>query len=79
MWTNTGTIFYKAPEMFQGNYGIEVDIWAVGVMCYEMITGQLPFGAVLEKQTIKQIKETQPSYKLKNITDSCVNFIKKCL
>ena len=34
MWTNTGTLHYKAPEMFKGQYNELVDMWAVGVMCY---------------------------------------------
>ena len=43
MWTNTGTLQYKAPEMFKGKYNEIVDVWAVGVICYEMATGRLPF------------------------------------
>ena len=35
MWSNTGTIYYKAPEMFTGGgYTQGVDIWAIGVMTY---------------------------------------------
>lgn len=44
MMTNTGTLPYKAPEMFNsGFYSQLIDIWAVGVICYEMVTGNLPF------------------------------------
>ena len=35
--------------MFKGSYSTEIDIWAVGVLCYEMLNGQLPFSSVLEK------------------------------
>ena len=34
MWTNTGTLYYKAPEMFNGGYNELIDIWAVGVVAY---------------------------------------------
>lgn len=27
-----GTPFYMAPEMFEGEYNIEVDIWALGII-----------------------------------------------
>ena len=37
-----GTPAYTAPEMFIGKpYGREVDLWAFGVMLYELITGQV--------------------------------------
>ena len=40
MWTNTGTLYFKAPEMLEGGtYGQEVDMWAVGVVACEMLTG----------------------------------------
>ena len=34
MWTVTGSLFYKAPEMFNGSYNQKVDVWACGVICY---------------------------------------------
>jgi serine/threonine protein kinase len=44
MLSNIGTLYYKAPEIFNcGYYHQQVDIWAVGVICYEMIMGDLPF------------------------------------
>eukprot|EP00210_Caulerpa_lentillifera_P005335 g5098.t1 len=39
----TGTPLYMAPEIFFGWYGLEVDIWAVGMMLYQLISGNLPF------------------------------------
>jgi eukaryotic-like serine/threonine-protein kinase len=38
-----GTVHYMAPEISTGNYGKQVDVYAAGVMLYEMITGKLPF------------------------------------
>ncbi len=34
MWTVTGSLFYKAPEMFTGSYDNKVDVWAVGIVVY---------------------------------------------
>jgi serine/threonine protein kinase len=32
MWTATGTLFYCAPEVYEGGgYTYKIDIWAVGV------------------------------------------------
>ena len=44
MLTFTGTLFYKAPEMFSGGgYDERVDEWAFGVTLFKLITGETPF------------------------------------
>ncbi len=40
-----GTLPYMAPEILMGEMaGYQSDIWALGVLLYEAVTGQLPFG-----------------------------------
>ncbi|MBN2373800.1 protein kinase [bacterium] len=41
--SQAGTLYYLAPEVFQGITGKKVDIWAMGVMLYEMVMGDFPF------------------------------------
>ena len=43
--TPCGSPCYAAPEMLQGNkyYGIQVDIWSIGIILFAMINGFLPF------------------------------------
>ena len=56
MYTNTGTIYYKAPEMFEkGSYTEKVDCWAAGITLYEMITGETPFESEYHTDTIENI------------------------
>jgi serine/threonine-protein kinase len=48
--TKTGTIMgtpaYLPPEQFEGTpFGPPTDIWAIGVMLHELLTGQKPFDA----------------------------------
>lgn len=38
-----GTVYYMAPEIARGQYGPEVDIYSLGVIFFEMLTGRLPF------------------------------------
>lgn len=40
---SVGTVYYMAPEVAKGRYGKEVDVYAVGVILFEMLTGHVPF------------------------------------
>ncbi len=40
---SVGTVHYMAPEVSTGNYGKQIDIYAAGVILYEMLTGHVPF------------------------------------
>jgi len=40
---SVGTVYYMAPEVAKGRYGREVDVYAMGIILYEMLTGGVPF------------------------------------
>jgi hypothetical protein len=40
---SVGTVHYMAPEISTGNYGKQIDVYAAGVILYEMLTGHVPF------------------------------------
>ncbi len=41
--TISGTLSYMAPEAFDGKRNEQTDIWSVGVILYQLLTGNLPF------------------------------------
>lgn len=49
MFTKTGTLQYRAPEMFKALYDERIDLWAIGVVAYKLFTGNLPFSGSYEK------------------------------
>lgn len=54
--TFCATPAYISPEMLQGaDYDQTIDIWCLGVMVYEMITGKVPFSNPSKKETERQI------------------------
>lgn len=64
MLTPTGTLIYKAPEMFEGGgYDEKIDLWALGVIMYELVTGRNPFLSEYMADTIKNIQTLDVDFK----------------
>jgi serine/threonine protein kinase len=42
----TGSPAYMAPERFYGRFSVETDLYAVGVLLYELVTGDRPFSGM---------------------------------
>ncbi len=54
--TTVGSVHYMAPEIGEGKYGKVVDIYAMGVILFEMLTGNPPYvGESLGEVLIKHL------------------------
>ncbi|MFQ5652850.1 MAG: protein kinase [bacterium] len=59
--TTLGTAAYMSPEQAQGlDTDHRTDIWAFGVVLYEMLTGELPFAGDYEQAVIYSILNEAP-------------------
>ena len=54
-----GTVHYMAPEIGNGVYGREIDIYALGIVLYELLTGDVPFdGESAQEILLKHLTAT---------------------
>ncbi|CAD8137247.1 unnamed protein product [Paramecium octaurelia] len=83
LWTVTGTMPYQAPELWTGSgYSNKIDIWAAGVVCYQMLCGRLP----LDQENQMESFSTQTEYtghfqeeQFNKLPPLIIDFIKRIL
>ncbi len=80
-----GTLSYMSPEQVLGlqeQIGPRTDIWALGILLYELICGRRPFDCADKKQLSEQIKKADldlPPYGTGVIDPRLASIICKCL
>jgi hypothetical protein len=58
---SVGTFHYMAPEIGKGVYGKEIDIYALGIILYEMLSGKLPFDGESSQEIIMKHLTADPN------------------
>ena len=72
-FTILGTPHYMAPEILTSKgYGLNVDLWSIGIILYEFMCGYVPFGEECEdpydvyQQIVKQKLSYPPFFQTKD-------------
>lgn len=78
-----GTIAYMSPEQARSeDSGVQADIWALGVVLYEMVTGRLPFRGEIDQAVVYSIlnEDPTPVRELRgDLPEACAAIIAKCM
>jgi serine/threonine protein kinase len=78
--TILGTYITMAPEVLEKRpYGINADIWSLGVVFYQMLTGKYPYKGMTGSDLLKNIKTKQNDLSNLRISSLAKNFIQGCL
>lgn len=79
---NMGSVHYFSPEQAKGEKAdIRSDIYSLGIVMYEMVTGKQPFdGDSAVALAMKHLKSPLPNIKEinPNVSDNLIAVIKKC-
>jgi TolB-like protein/Tfp pilus assembly protein PilF len=75
-----GTLTHIAPEVLRGEPpDARIDLWALGVMLYEMTSGELPFKKATALQTVEAILEAPPQALPATVPAELQRLIARCL
>jgi len=72
-----GTVHYMAPEIGAGSYNRSIDIYALGVLLYEMLTGDVPFMGSSPAEILMKHMTVTPE--VNNIEEPFAHVVKKAL
>ena len=72
-----GTVHYMAPEIGAGSYNRSIDIYALGVLLYEMLTGDVPFMGSSPAEILMKHMTNAPE--VNNIDEPFAQVVKKAL
>ncbi len=54
--SRSGTPVYMAPEVITQEYGPEADLWSVGMLLYQLLTGSFPFWNSVQNISLQQVR-----------------------
>jgi len=78
--TILGTQMTMAPEVLERRpYGINADIWSLGIVFYYMLTGKYPYNGLNSNEILKNIKSKTHEIFGFRLSPMACDFIQGCL
>lgn len=79
--TICGTPMYMAPELLNSEpYNSKADVWSVGTLLFNLLTGVYPFGASNMNDLKSNVRKGEYSFPPElRLSTECTNFVQSCL
>jgi len=77
-----GSLYYVAPEVLEGSYGLPCDIWSIGVIVYMLLSGVPPFDGKTDADVMGKIRQgrfVSTGKRWEGISDSAKHFLRSML
>lgn len=77
-----GSLFYVAPEVLEGSYGLPCDMWSVGVIVYMLLSGVPPFDGKTDADVMAKIRQgrfVSHGKRWEGISETAKHFVKSML
>ena len=75
-----GTMWYNAPEVFEGKAELKSDVWSLGISLMELAQGKNPYDGFSSARVTKAVcYGSIPSLSSSEWSSSFVDFVSKCL
>ncbi|KAL0212060.1 hypothetical protein RCL1_005686 [Eukaryota sp. TZLM3-RCL] len=75
----TGTVYWMAPEVILGNpYSFQADIWSIGCVVYEMLSGNPPWSNLPRETALYRIARSSSVPILPDADESTADFLSWC-
>ena len=78
--TTCGTLWYMAPEVYNGCTVMKTDVWALGISLIEMAEGKNPFDGCNSAVVMNRVMNKEPpTLSSSKWSAEFVDFVRKCL
>lgn len=79
-YDEVGTARYTAPELLNGDgYDESVDVWAIGIILFLLLTGKYPFDGSKRKSIFRRILKKRIDYDKYDLDENEIHLLKRLL
>ena len=82
MTDKVGSVYTMSPQALRGDYDSQTDLWSIGVVTYQLLSGDKPFWGSSPKEIAREVAKGDYSFDApawKSVSPRAKDFIKKLL